>query len=129
MKATLHLTFAAFALAALNLSAATLCLSPQSLNPLPPYTNWTSAAHAIQDAVDAASAGDEIVVTNGAYAAGGRPVGTNLLLHHTGRSGLYSAHGGRTQRLPGLLHLDSVGYLTRGEERPDQFTLAADRHA
>jgi hypothetical protein len=48
-------------------------------NPSPPYTNWATAATVIQDAVDAAGARDEIIVTDGIYAAGGRPVGTNLL--------------------------------------------------
>src|SRR5712671_2888126 len=41
-----------------------------STNATPPYTNWATATTNIQAAVDAAVAGDEIVVTNGTY----RPV-------------------------------------------------------
>lgn len=54
--------------------AATLYVWPDSPSPTPPYASWAQAARTIQDAVDAASATDEIVVTNGLYATGGRAV-------------------------------------------------------
>jgi hypothetical protein len=52
--------------------AATHYVDVNSTNPMPPYTNWATAATNIQDAVDAAVAGDQVVVTNGIYAGGGR---------------------------------------------------------
>jgi len=84
MKAKLHLRLAVVVSVTAQLhatSAATRYVWQASPSPGPPYTSWATAAHVIQDAVDAAVAGDEIVVTNGIYATGGRVVGTNVLVN------------------------------------------------
>ncbi len=39
---------------------------------IPPYTNWAAAAREVQPAIDAASSGDTVLVTNGVYETGGR---------------------------------------------------------
>ena len=55
-------------------AATTLFVWPDSPNPTRPYRDWTTAAHTIQDAVDAAAAGDDILVTNGVYQTGAQAV-------------------------------------------------------
>jgi hypothetical protein len=42
-----------------------------SPSPTSPYVTWATAAHTIQDAVDAAFVGDVVLVTNGMYTGGG----------------------------------------------------------
>jgi len=69
MKNYISLTIATVMLAFSNASADTLLVSPVSTNPVPPFTNWVTAATDIQQAVNAAAAGDDVVVTNGTYGA------------------------------------------------------------
>ncbi len=47
-------------------------VSPDGLN-IPPYTNWVTAAHVIQDALDVARPVDTVWVAAGVYDTGGRP--------------------------------------------------------
>ena len=71
-------------------SAVTVAAAPEpatryvwqdSPSPAYPYVTWETAAHAIQDAVDAALAGDVVWVTNGTYATGTRATPSYTLLN------------------------------------------------
>ena len=81
MKTAICFTIGLVLWAASDLSAATLYVSQASTNPVPPYAAWATAATNIQDAVDAASGADSVLVTNGIYRFGGHAVETNQLVN------------------------------------------------
>lgn len=67
------LLFLALALvAARPVHAAVFYVDSANSSPTPPFANWATAATTIQDAIDAATDGDIVLVTNGLYSTGGK---------------------------------------------------------
>ncbi len=97
---------------------ATLYVSLQSTNPVPPYTNWATAATNIQQAVDVAKAGDTVLVTNGVYRTGVRNLtneveeveGNRVFI--TNALVLRSVNGPEVTLIEGVLQ-DDGGYAVR----------------
>jgi hypothetical protein len=111
-------------LLAVKTSATVHYVNVDGTAPTPPYNTWATAATNIQDAIDVAVAGEEVVVTNGIYQTGNAPAQFGMLWNRiavTKPLTLHSVNG------PEVTIIDGTGttrcvYLTNNATL-DGFTL------
>src|SRR5881394_513900 len=99
----------------------TLYVSQTSPNPTPPYTTWDTAAHTIQEAVDAASDADTVLVAEGTYALTNQvTIAKAILLRGVMGAGQTTLHGQLNTRCLWISNAFAVvdGFtMTYGRER------------
>ena len=84
--------------------SATRYVNLANLSPQPPYTNWAMAATNIQAAVNSATNGETVLVTNGLYREPGEIVVSNaILLRSVNGAAVTAGDGGGTHRCFRLL--------------------------
>ena len=94
-------------------SASVLYVDLNSSNPTPPYSNWSTAATNIQDAVNAANPGDQVLVSDGIYKVGQTSKSGNNRVAVTNAISLQSVNGPRATRIDGG-HTVRCVYLASG---------------
>ncbi len=91
-----------------------------SPSPTSPYTNWETAAHGIQEAVDVSSDDELVLVTNGTYMLSAQIELTNgIALRSVNGAGVTVVDGNNTNRCFFLSHSNAV---------VDGFTVTRGRH-